>query len=38
MREERFLISSEEAGERLDKLLSGRYEDLSRSYLQKLVK
>jgi 23S rRNA pseudouridine1911/1915/1917 synthase len=35
--EVQFTVSGEEAGIRLDRLLSARYEDLTRSYLQKLI-
>ena len=37
MRESSFLIQESEQGERLDKFLSGKCEDLSRSYIQKLI-
>ena len=33
-----FTAADEEAGVRIDRCLSDKYEDLSRSYLQKLLK
>ena len=38
MKEDCFFISEEETGERLDKALASHFENMSRSYLQKLVK
>lgn len=37
MREECF-VTEETAGDRIDKFLAEQYEDLSRSFLQKLLK
>lgn len=34
---EEFSVSSEEAGVRLDRILAGRFQDMTRSYLQKLI-
>lgn len=38
MKEEIFQVTSEQDGERLDKLLSMIYPDFSRSFFQKLIK
>lgn len=35
---QQFQVLSQEAGNRIDRILSGRYEGITRSYLQKLVK
>ncbi|HHU92304.1 MAG TPA: RluA family pseudouridine synthase [Halanaerobiaceae bacterium] len=37
MKEANFLVQEIEQGERLDKFLSSKYKDLSRSYIQKLI-